>query len=232
MQLRRIQEQLARFKNHLQSPLAQHWLYLWESQFIFQTHWDADALDIRAVYDAALNSPVTRRLWSRENYAPKQMMLAFAELAPDLVRAAFQDLFNENKDIEVRLDRFLYHCDELLRAYKNQVKRPAWNRHFHDDDYAIVSLYLAFRYPDRYAPYGHAAFVEMLRQLAAADLPRANDPARWFKVARTLYSFMRKDAELIDLHQKRLLPNKHYTGDSLLLAYEFCLWCAGQFVEA
>ncbi len=232
MQLQRIQERLAGFKNHLQSPTAQYWLHLWESQQIFQTRWDADAPDIRATYDAALDSPVTRRLWSRENYAPKQMMLIFAELAPDMVRVAFQDLFNENKDIEVRLDRFVYYCDELLSAYKGQTNRPAWNRHFHDDDYAIISLYLAFRYPDRYAPYRHAAFVEMLRQLAAANLPRSNDPARWFKVARTLYGFMQKDTELLSLHQQRLLPDRHYTGSSLLLAYEFCLWCARQLVEA
>ncbi len=202
-------------------------MYIWECQQCFQSQWNIEAPDFRAMYDSSLNSSVSRRLWSRENYAPKQMMLEFAAIEPEMVRLAFRDLFDENKDIEVRLDRFLYYCNDLLKAYKAKVQRPAFNRHFHYDDYAILSLYLAFRYPERYAPYDHKAFTAMLRELGASDIPQANDPARWFKVARTLYNMMGKDPEIHVFHARRLDAGKHYTGDSLLLVYAFCLWSAG-----
>jgi hypothetical protein len=226
MQLKRIQDLFDRFKTHLRSPEAEELLYVWESQRIFQQNWDDAAPGFADMYDRSLDSPVSRRLWSRENYAPKFMMLEFAALQPEMLRIMFRDLFNEVKDIEGRLDRFVFYCNELLQEYKGQNQKPAFNRHFHDDNYQMTSLYLAFRYPDRYAPYDHEAFRAMLRQLGSPDIPETNDPARFFKVARTLFTMMKKDAELSELHAQRLQPEKHYTGESLLLVYAFCRWCA------
>ncbi len=226
MQLKRIHHLFIEFKAYLGSPKALDPLFLWESQQIFQKHWDSEAPDVGVMYDASIDSPVTRRLWSRENHAPKLMMLEFAAIEPEMVRLAFRDLFDESKHIEVRLDRFAFYCDELLRAYKTRNMRPTFNRHFHDDNYATISLYLAFRYPDRYAPYDHDAFAAMLRRLGSPDIPTGNDPARYFKVARTLFTLMKKDEELSALHALRLNAAKHYAGDSLLLAHEFCLWSA------
>lgn len=225
MQLKLIQSLFSEFKDRLRSGSADEWLFLWESQNIFQQHWNAEAPDMRAMYDASIDSPVSRRLWSRENYAPKFMMLQFAEIEPEMLRHMFRDLFNEAKDIEARLDRFVFYCNEMLAAYKARNQKPAWNRHFHDDDYFMVSLYLAFRYPGLYAPYDHQAFVRLLRRIGSGDIPAANDPARFFKVARTLYTMIQKNEEIIPLHAQRLDAGKHYTGDSLLLVYELAQCC-------
>jgi len=220
MQLKKIQERFSKFKIWMESSAAEETLYIWDAQSRFLTHWNADAPDFAAMYDAALDSHVSRRLWSRENYAPKAMMLEFAHQESEMVRLAFSTLFDEGKDVEVRLDRFLFYCDELLKDYKSKNYKPLFNRHFHDDDFAMISLYLAFRYPDRYAIYPHLAFVNLLRSLGSPDLPQAPDPARYFKVARTLYQMLQKDQELMDLHQRRFSEGN---GTGLLLVYEFCL---------
>ncbi len=225
MQLKRIQHYLGEYRRFLNGPRAETRLYYWESQRCFQENWDLRAEDLAAVYDRSLQNSRTRRLWNRENYAPKAMLLKFFELEPDYVRHLFTDLFNEDKEVTGRAQRFVFYCDELLRMYKDKYPARIENNHFHDDDYGMISLYLAFRYPDRYAPYDFDVFVDLLRRLGRPDLPAANDLERYFKVMRTLYKMMQKDEALLTAHQKRLRPGKDYAGDSLLLAFDFAVFC-------
>jgi predicted RNA-binding protein len=224
MQLKRLTELLEQFKKHLLESPTEASVILWETQQLFQNNWDTEAPHFAGMFRQSLENSVSRRYWSRELYAPREMMLEFIALDEEMVRIMFRDLFNENKEVEGRMDRFVFYCNEMLQAYKSNHQRPPHNRHYHDDNYNMVSLYLAFRFPDRYAPYEHEAFTHQLRLLHSPDIPLVNDPARWFKVSRTLLNLMKKDPELTALHAQRLQPERHYAEESLLLAYEFCIW--------
>ena len=46
------------------------------------------------------------------------MMETFWRFDPLTVRLMFDDLFNETREVEGRIGRFLFGCDELLRDYK------------------------------------------------------------------------------------------------------------------
>lgn len=226
MQLKRIQALLADYKAFLQQRTANERLYVWESQRIFQKHWDVEALDFGAMYDRCLENTQTRRLWNRENYEPKRVMQQFIELSSDMVRHAFYDLFDESKEIEGRVGRFVFYCDELLRAYKEERPHSIENNHYHDDYYQMISLYLAFRYPAQYTLYDGAAFRQLLQKLGSTNMPVADDFERFCKVMRTLYGFMQKDESLLDLHRKRLNPKLHYTEESLLIVWDFYQFAA------
>lgn len=226
MQLKRLNELLEQFKIHIRSAQHEDAVMLWETQQLFQNNWDTEAPRLAEMFRQSLENSISRRYWSRELYAPREMMLEFIALDEEMVRIMFRDLFNENKEVDGRMDRFVFYCNEMLQAYKEKHQRPPHNRHYHDDNYTMVSLYLTFRFPDRYAPYEHEAFVHLLRSLHSPDIPVVNDPARWFKVARTLLTLMKKDPELMSLHSQRLEPGRHFEGESLLLAYEFCKWCS------
>jgi hypothetical protein len=228
MQLKRLTELLEQFKTLLSNSQEEDSIILWETQQLFQYNWDTEASDLAGMFRKSLENSVSRRYWSREMYAPREMMLEFIALDEEMVRIMFRDLFNENKEVDGRMDRFVFYCNEMLQAYKDKYQRPPHNRHYHDDNYSMVSLYLSFRFPDRYAPYEHEAFTHLLRLLHSPDIPLVNDPARWFKVARTLLSLMKKDTELTALHAQRLQPERHYAGESLLLAYDFCKWCSSR----
>lgn len=225
MQLKRIQELLGQYKAHLQEKPVSERLYAWESQRIFQEQWDIEALDFKAMYDCSLENSQTRRLWKRENYEPKRMMLNFIDLAADMVRHAFLDLFDEDKAIEGRVGRFAFYCDELLRHYKEAHPHSVENNHYHDDHYQMISLYLAFRYPERYTLYDGEKLRKMLALVGSTNIPQVDDFERFCKVARTLYTFLQKDAELLDLHQQRFAPQRHYTGESLLVVWDFYQFC-------
>ena len=220
MQLKKIQEALDQFKTHLGSDAKEEHLYIYESQKIFQENWNLESSDPASMYNRSLNNTQTRRLWNRENYEPKRMMLEFWRMQPDFVKQMFQDLFDENKKVDGRVGRFVFYCDELLTEFLEKHPRSREGKHFHQDGYQIVSLYLAFRYPDQYSLYHFDRFKRLLIALGTPDIPATHDFDRFCKVVKTLWGFMQKDEELIAAHRERLEEGKHFQGESLLPVYE------------
>lgn len=210
---------------HLQSEQALQTAFAWESQRHFYENWRLEAEDFGAMYDQALQNSETRRLWVRQAYFPKQRMLEFIDMQPEFVRSMFKELFQEERELQGRVDRFLFHCDELLREYQELHPKTIETEHFHRDGYRMVSLYLAFRYPDQYALYDFEAFQHTLRQLKVPNVPLTHDLERYFKVLRTLHKLLSKDEALMAAHRERLDPEKDYLQPSLLLAWEYIRFC-------
>ena len=228
MQLNLIQTAVAGFRRYLQGAPDDRYLPLYETQLNWQREWKITAEEVGMNYDFALQNTQTRRYWKADNYAPKKMILLFAEAYPDLIREMFRDLFNEDRDVGGRIGRFLHHCDELLREYKAANPRSVENNHFHDDNYRIISLYLACRYPAQYAPLDFVAFTRTLEAVNTRNPPTLQDLDRIFKIHRALYKWIQKDEALMVAHRARLDPALHYTEDSLVLVLEFCRWVAGR----
>ena len=221
MQLKLIQQYINDYKWYLSTSNAQQHLYIWESQAIFQENWDLEANDFKLMYDKSLQNSKTRRLWNRENYAPKAMLLKFMDLQPGYVRQMFSDLFNEEKEIEGRISRFVFYCDQLLQEYKATYPHRIENNHDHDDDYQMISIYLSFQYPEKYTLYNKNSFIQLLEKIGAKNISPANDFARFVKVIRTLNTFLRKDEALLGLHQARFIDGSFFNADSWLLVYDF-----------
>lgn len=227
MNLKKLNSAVQQYKAFLKSEPQHDPYWKWESLRIFSENWDIEALDFRSMYDRSLQNSRTRRLWKRENYEPKDMMLKFIHLNSEFVRYMFQDLFNENKEVDGRVDRFVFHCDELLREYKETHPLSIENSHFHDDNYQMVSLYLAFRYPTLYAPYDFENFRQLMELLGSRDVPKVNDLGRYFKVMRTVYKFLEKDEELREIHRQRLNLHTQFGGETLLEAEDFMIVLTG-----
>lgn len=227
MQVKKIQEAFQQYRKFLGSPAAEDRLYLWEIQRHFQENWDLKADDLAEMYDRSLQSKHTRRHWRRENYEPKQMMLGFMELDEQYLRQVFKDLFNERNEISGRVDRFVFHCDQLLQEYKRKYPRSIDNNHYHDDGYQMISFYLAMRHPAAYTLYEGKTFVRLLEILGTRNIPQFDDFERFCKISRTLYKLMQKEEDLLELHRARLNPERHYMEESLLVVYDFYQFAVG-----
>lgn len=221
MQVSKIQEAFREYRKFLTGSNAHDRLYLWEIQRHFQENWDLKTEDLAEMYDRSLQSKHTRRHWRRENYEPKEMMLGFMSLDAEYLRQVFKDLFNERNEISGRVDRFVFHCDQLLQEYKRKHPRSIDNNHYHDDGYQMISFYLAMRYPAAYTLYEGGDFLKLLEKLGTRNLPQFNDFERFCKISRTLYKLMQKEEDLLDAHRARLDPERHYMEDSLLVVYDF-----------
>lgn len=227
MQLNKLKQYLSDYSAWLKSRAAETRLYYWESQAVWQNNWDEEASDFTGMLDNCLQNSTTRRLWKREAYEPKRMIMAFAEMDSHFVFSMFHDLFNEDKDTHSRADRFVFYCDEMLQQYRRKHPARIDNSHYHDDGYGIISLYLSFQYPNRYAPYEAERLRELLKRLGAPNIPLAGDFPRHIKVMRTLQNFINKEEELLAHHQQRLRA-EHYQENSMLLAFDFACFVVEQ----
>lgn len=221
MQLKKLQALIEDYAVFLKTDQARSYLYLWECEQFFRSNWDMAALDWRQMYDNSFQSTITRRLWFRENYEPKRMLLLFLKMQPDYVKSMFQDLFDESKRIDGRVQRFLFYCDELLAQYRAEHPASIENNHFHDDQYQMISVYLAFRYPQQYTIYNHSQFVKLLESVGSKDIPPAADFERFAKVSRTLSTFLRKNETVVARHKNRLKDFDEEAMDSMLLVHDF-----------
>lgn len=226
MLLHKIQEFVTAYKKWLDNCRHHPCTHKWESLLHFQNNWDTEAADPAGMFDRCFQNSETRRLWQTENWYPKKMMLEFWRYSPQTLRLMFDDLFNETRDMEARVGRFLFGCDMLLRDYKRDHPASVENNHYHGD-YRMIALYLAFRYPESYAPYDFDVFRNAMTQFGARDIPQQNDLARYFKVLRTLMVFLEKDGGIAPAMQRHLKPGRHYQGKTLLLAEDFCRFAAG-----
>ena len=232
MNLQKLNNYLDAYRDFLKTNPAYYPYWKWESQKIFQERWDPDAMDFKSMFDACLDNSHSRRIWKREHYEPKTVMLHFMDLNAEFVRFMFKDLFDQSKSVEGRIGRFLFHCDELLTEYRERHKGSKLNTHYHDDEYQIVSWYLSFRYPESYAPYNYEKFKNLMECLGSRNPPLANDVERYFKVMKTIYGFVRKREDIMDLHHSRMDERKHYMEESLLYADDFTSFVTGKEIPA
>lgn len=225
MILAKINATIADYKKWLGSTKHHPFAHKWESVQHFQNHWNLDTADPSAMFESSFHNSETRRLWQIENWQPKRVMAEFWRFDPLTVRLMFDDLFNETREVEGRISRFLFGCDTLLRDYKKAKPTSIENNHHHSD-FQMIALYLAFRFPEAYAPYDFPTFQKAMAHFGARDVPQGNDLARYFKVLRTLMTFLEKDGGVVSAMLRHLHPRKYFQGKTLLLAEDFCRFAA------
>jgi hypothetical protein len=227
MQLDKLRNYIADYTLWLQKERSHPRLYWWEMQAHFQAHWQMDTPNLALMYLQSLENSVTKRPWQEERWYPKVMMAKLIELEPMSIKLMFDDLFDETKQVQHRMDRCIFYCDTLLTEYRKRKPGTKENDHFHGD-YRMISIYLAMRYPDTYVPYQMHWMQTMLQKLNSLDVPQYHDPERFFKVCSTLYKFLEKDGQALDLLQKKLNPKIHFTAKTLLPALDLCLFILGE----
>lgn len=220
MQVKKIENLIAQYKQQLINGTAPKDLYLWESQQIFQDSWDIDAPDFGTMFKQSINSRQTLRYWKQGQFQPKEMMEHFIKMDAHWVKSMFVDLFNEDKGIEPRVGRFLFLMDETLRMYRAKNPLSIDNNHYHAD-YRMISLYLSFKYPEKYAYYHHEDFIRFLQNVNSPKIPVVPDFVRFCKVSNIVYTYLKKDQALIDRFQSKLLSNTHYQGENRMIVYDF-----------
>lgn len=225
MQLKKVQQYISDYRSVLKEQREFHELYKWECLKNFQEHWDIEAADFAKMYNQSFQSTISRRLWKGEDFFPKEMMLKFIAISPDFVRAMFRDLFNEEKEIEDRVARFQFCCDSMLGEYKTANPLTIENNHYHTENH-VISMYLSFRYPEAYSLFEFPVFKKAMENLGTTKPPSPFDIVRFFKVTKTINTFLQKDEELLALHQKRLNAKTDYLEPTLLLVNDFYYFIA------
>ena len=201
-------------------------LYKWEALKNFEENWNVEALDFKQMYDNSFTSKYSNNLWAGTHWFPKSVMLQFIDHDQERVRIMFRALYNEEEGVDKRVERFVFHCDKILEEIFETDK--SMKNHFHDGQ-RIVSTYLAFRFPEKYAIYKFTEFKTFMEIVRAADIPGTGEYERFFRVVRTLNNILSKDEELMRIH-RIILTEECYKKDTLMLAQDFIFRTAKRYL--
>ncbi len=224
MEVRKLQARIQDYKAFLMKDRNLAEVYKWEALLHFQQHWDIEAIDFAKMYDASFQSTTTQRLWKREIWRPKELMLLLIGQDPEFARKSFRNLFDDTQNIDTRVSMFKFACDEMLSEYKRQHKTSIENNHYHDD-LEMIFLYLTFRFPEQFTFFEYPPFSETLRQMGIQDIPTPYNLDRFLKLTKILYTFLKKDEELIKIHQTRFSSEQLYKNGQKLLVHDFYAFC-------
>lgn len=177
---------------------------LWIGVERFQKNWDLDAKGISEMINESID--LSFSLWDRKDFHPIDSMLRYTAINQEMVRSIFLDLFNENKEIVARIDRFVFHCREFeMLDRRNDLKAPS---NYHADKKCIFA-YLCFMYPETYGLYNFALFSSFMNYVGVANMPDKEDIDRFVKVNKTVRSLLLRHERFNEIMNKDFIFNKY-----------------------
>lgn len=188
-------------------------------------HWDLDALDLKSRFEKTFENPFSTNLWGGSNQSMKSEMLRMLDQDKEFIRLSFENLFQEGKDLGLRMDRFLHHLDE---AYK-EIKRKDLKAIHHEHNRSNSMLYLIGAFPTAYCLHDYATFKEMMIRLESRTIPMEIEIERYFKSMRAIYKILTKDDPTLEqvLAMRCALYSIPYQSN-LLVMNDFAHYVANQ----
>lgn len=215
MKLKIIEACIASYKNWLQDQEVYPELYKYENLKNFRANWNLDADDFAAMFDASFKSQISNKLWGGSVNSAKSVMLEFIKTNPEYVRSMFRDLYNESKDLSLRINRFSLHCDEMMDQLPSNKLKPVEHRHTPK----IISVYLSFNDPELYTIIDYGAFHNFMNRLENQNIPMVFELERIFKLCRGVYNVMKKDDELLE-RLEQAIGEKYYSEHNMLMVHD------------
>lgn len=219
MKVDKINDYIAKVKHYLQVNENDEFLYKYECLKNFQDNWDIDSIDFGAMYDKALTSKMSNRLWGGRRNSSKSAMLEMIKADKHFADAMFRDLFDQGKAVNQRMERFIFHCEQL--AEQVPVKKKEGSLHHKHDNYTILSVYLAFRFPTEYCIFEYPQFKETMVKLEVSEVPQIFEISRFFKLSQALYKMISKDEELMEIQKERIGEHIFYQDPSMIIVSDF-----------
>lgn len=195
----RLKEVLIDYKKVFVSQQWPNEKYKWEAVKWFQDNWKIEAADFSEMLNTATGR--TMNLLASANYFPQRMIVKFARIAPEEVKAMFIELFDESLDVIERIENFKQKSTILLEKYGNGAAQ-----HYQYEN--AITTYLWLRYPDKY-------YIFKLGEIkAVADTLESDYRFKKGAYAENLRSFLKlydelsaclkEDSDLVTLLQSQL----------------------------
>lgn len=212
-----IQSYKEHYKTFLREDEDISEVYKYDALDHFQKSWDLSALDLHTMFNKSLNSSISGRLWMGSVNSPKSVMLQFIDTNKEFVRSTFRDLFDENKDVVMRMQRFSFHCDQMLKVLLDKKVKIVTHKH----NPRMVTVYLSLRYPDKYCIYEYKTFVKCMELFESRNVPLELEIDKFFTLSRSIFKILSSDDELMALHQQRIESENIPYNSNLMIVHDF-----------
>ena len=174
--------------------------YKWVAVQRFQEKWDIDADDFGVMIKEA--TARHGNLLTSMNYLPIAMIQNFAVADQERTREMFRMLFDENKDLELRISEFIKEAEAIRKTHDSE-----WKNHY--QDLRAISVYLMSRYPDKYYIYKYTELKNTVEILGDTfSFKGKNDNGKFYvscvEYLNSLCKRLASDEELQLMMQERL----------------------------
>ena len=213
MKVQLINTEIENFLVFIKNQADPGFFFKWDCVQTFETNWDLTAEDLVGMYDRSFQNARSNRLWSGRKYSPKESMLAFLKFDADFCKSMFYDLFDESKDVNLRISRFIHHCNDLydrLPAGRDKILD-----HYHT--HKMVSLYLAFAFPQDHCLFDPDLFAGAGEKIGLKNPPQSYEYDRFIKLTKTVRLLLSKYQELINSYPLE-------TDNSMIMVHDFYEW--------
>ncbi|SKB46905.1 AAA domain (dynein-related subfamily) [Lachnospiraceae bacterium] len=157
------------YKNCFQQRWKNGEDFKWKAIKQFQNHWDIDAEDFGEMFKTATDDTDTL-LVSGYSF-PRTMIINLAKADKEATRSMFRNLFDENVNLEARVNSFQRTAEELRVKYDDGT----WWKHYQNTN--AISTYLWLRYPDRYYIYKYEEIKAVAKELSGDYVPKRDGTA-------------------------------------------------------
>lgn len=123
--------------------------YKWVAVKQFQDNWNIDAENFGEMFRVATSKHYN--LLASNKYFPVGMILDFAKYDQERTRNMFRKLYDEKIDLAERINFFMQESEAIRKTHDSD-----WRNHY--QDLRAISVYLLFRYPERYYIYKEKEF--------------------------------------------------------------------------
>ncbi len=210
----KIQEVIEAYKNDFER-INQEEIYKWEAIKCFQDHWDIEADDFTEMLTKSFE--MADNLLAARNYFPYKMIVQFAKEEPDTVRRLFKNLFDEEIALQKRYEDYRNGFHELVQKYSDGT----WKNHY--QDLHAVSVYLAFRYPEKYFIYKYGiykGFSELINFEVTKSNTEVGKLENYFELCNTVLNVAIEDEQLENMSRDRLTESCYQDENYHLLAVD------------
>jgi len=201
------------YKEWLRGTLNRDELYKWEAVKHFQDEWDIEAEDFHRMLKAALSKSGNLLYMNSRGF-----ILLAARHKPEEVRSLFRDLFDESKDLAVRMKAF----SEGAEALREEVSALSAKKLASQQDGRTKAFYLSMRYPERHYLFKNSYYLPFCEALG---VPSEKPGRKYLHFLRLAEDFKKGNAkelkECVELHRTTLTPNCYSGDDTNLVLQNF-----------
>jgi 5-methylcytosine-specific restriction enzyme B len=210
------------YKQHF-DQIHKEEIYKWKAVKCFQDNWDENAVDFPAMLNRALDK--AENLLVSSNFFPKAMICEIAEKDPEAVRAMFIALFDEHSPVTERIDNFIESAEELRLKYGG----GSWGKHYQSTN--SVSVYLFFRFPNKYYIFKYRKFKDFAVKIEYSDVPKMGNPEnvqKYIDMCNEIFEVVKQDNGLLTMSKNRLTEEDYPDNDFHILTEDIVFYGSRQ----
>lgn len=216
----RLKEIIFQYKSDF-SRIDQEERYKWHAIETFQKNWNIDAEDFTDMLIKSLSK--AHNLLNAQMYFPAGMIIEMARRDATTIRDMFVNLFDEDQPVLERISTFKKRAEEIKESYSDWTGKNSYQNE------NAITVYLFFRYPEKYYIYKSTKFRKAANVLGYNNIPKRGSiesVKAYYDMADMIWSVIKNNQELLKINHERLGQDDYKDDLNHVLAEDIILYAS------